>query len=208
MLTVLLSLIFKSVLAANAGEVLIYNTFAPKGFDSNDHATVSVAGALPNTCYHSPRAQVEQVGRKVTVSVSAHYRQSERCTKVKVPFLSLTVVESQGQAVDDYIYAHVEYIDENDFDRGIVLVGSNPSDCLELERVEFVSNGRDTLAVLPIMKQVQDHCPAKEVPFRYEVDVPKVLSREIIMLHVRTMNGLAVNYLYKNDFNKLFSSGK
>jgi hypothetical protein len=77
-------------------------------------------------------------------------------------------------------------------------VGSNPSDCLEFDRVEFVSNGSDTLAVLPIMKQVRDYCPAKEVPFKYEVEVPRVLRRDVILLHVRTMNGQAVNFLYKN----------
>ena len=98
-----------------------------------------------------------------------------------------------------YVYANVDYIETTQGSRIALLKGYNPSDCFEFDRVQFISNERDTYSVLPIMKQVREFCPMKMVPFEILVVVPRTLSVEKLLLHVRVMNGKSVNAIFENE---------
>src|SRR5690606_19496779 len=85
---------------------------------------------------------------------------------------SLEVVSSQTSLIDDYIYLDVLYIEQNETDKNLFkLKGMRYSDCLELDRVDILSNGKDTISVLPIMKKVSDFCPMKGQPLTTETEI-------------------------------------
>lgn len=111
---------------------------------------------------------------------------------------AIKVVEAPSDAVDDFIYANVEYVDKTPHSRTVVLKGHNPSDCFEFQEIKTVSNNKDTIAVLPILKKVHEYCPLKMVSFEYEMEVPRGLPAEKVLLHVRAMNGKSVNSLFLN----------
>lgn len=209
--------------------VPIDHVFAPKGFDTNDSSEIVVAGFLPNLCHRSPRAKATVVGKTIHIEVkSLYYLPSDPfCPEVVVPFIetvnlglldkgkyrvevnggaeedartNMAVAESSSDAIDDFIYAGVQYVEKAEGSRHVQIKGYNPTDCYELDKIETVSNGKDTLALLPIMKKIRDFCPLKMIPFTYEYDVPEVqdLNRDTILLHVRSMEGKSVNVLFKN----------
>ena len=199
-------------------KVPVESVFAPKGFDTNDDSEVIIEGYLPNLCYKSPRVMVVRSQYAVNIQVVAlkNTDPSADCAQMRVPFLEtasigvldrgkynifvntigldeLEVIESSSSAIDDYIYANVHNI-EIDNHKGIArLKGYNPSDCFEFARFEYISNEKNVYSVLPIMKQVSDFCPKKEVPFSYEFEIPKGLKSDRVLLHVRSMNGKSVN---------------
>ncbi len=204
------------------GKVPVNEVFIPKGFDSNDNVEVVVSGILPNLCYKSPRGEVEINGKDVNISMKA-IRSSESdgpCAEMVVPYLeavnlglldrgwyninvdglvagSLYVNQSSSDAVDEKVYANVDYIEKDAFSNRVVLKGYNPSDCFEFDRVESLDNGVNVHSVMPIMKQVSEFCPRKMVPFEIEWQVPVNLERPQVLLHVRSMNGHSVNSLVK-----------
>jgi hypothetical protein len=115
----------------------------------------------------------------------------------------LKVVEAASQNQDDHIYAVVDYI-ELGFLGGesgsAQLVGWNPSDCLALDHVEYVSNGKDTLSILPIMKKIRDFCPLKMVPLTIPVNFnPESFSHPKILLMSRTIEGKSVNTIMERQ---------
>jgi hypothetical protein len=203
----------------------IDHVYTIKGFDNNDNSEVMIEGYLPDLCYQTPIAKARVIGKKVIVDVTGtrDSNPDRICAQMTVPFLTtvhvgvldtgaydvivngasgsatratLNIVESSSSAIDNYIYANVEYVEKDGYDGKIQLKGYNPSDCLELDRVEFVSNELDSYAVLPIMKKVRESCPMKMMPFSYETEVPNDLSRDKVLLHVRVMNGKSVNTIY------------
>lgn len=204
------------------GKIPVNEVFLPKGFDSNDNVEVVVSGILPNLCYKSPRGEVEIKGNDVFISMKA-IRNSDGdapCAEMVVPYLeainlglldrgwyninvdgeaagSLYVSQSSSDAVDEKVYANVDYIEKDAFSNRVVLKGYNPSDCFEFDRVESVDNGVNVHSVMPIMKQVSEFCPRKMVPFEIEWQVPVNLERPQVLLHVRSMNGHSVNSLVK-----------
>ena len=207
--------------------VPVSNIYSPEGFDSNDNVEVIVEGFLPNLCYRAPMKDIKINGNKIDIKLSAlsSEQQNPYCPEMIVPFLekvevgvmdkgqyeievngksvyekqgSIEVDESISDAVDDEVYANVEYIERVQGSRNIILKGQNPSDCFVLDKVEFVDNKKNVLSVLPKMKQVSEFCPMKMVPFEYEVEVPNNLEKEKILLHVRVMDGRSVNSLYLN----------
>jgi hypothetical protein len=111
----------------------------------------------------------------------------------------ISISETQSPAADDYIYANVAFVEKEEGSRMIKLKGYTPSECLNWDEIKFVSNGKDTLAVLQKMKQIYSHCPMKMVPFEKEIEVPKVLDRNKVLLHVRVMDGKSVNTIFENN---------
>ena len=84
----------------------------------------------------------------------------------------------------------VEQKSENNF----ILHGMRYSPCFELDKVEVVSNKKDTLSILPIMKQVSDFCPMKGMPVAYPVKLDfREMKMKSPLLHVRTLDGKSVN---------------
>lgn len=206
--------------------VPVSHVFAPNGFDSNDNSEIIITGYLPNLCHKSPAAEVKIEGKKIDIKLtSLYYHESNPfCPEMIVPFTeSVTlgvldrgnyevVVNGKSQwehkekvkiagavsnSIDEFSYAYVHYIEKEDAQKGYVkLKGYNPSDCFELESIEYIHNGKDTYSILPKMKQVRGFCPRKMVPFEYEWKVPNDLDRDEVLLHVRTLDGKSVNSLY------------
>jgi hypothetical protein len=203
------------------------HVFSPKGFDSNDTTEIIVSGFLPNLCHKAPESKVEIVGRKINVTLTALKYELDNpfCPEVVVPFFEAVKVglldkgnydivvngktmyerkseifinEASSDAVDEYIYANVDYIEKTEGSRVVSLKGYNPSDCFELEGVQLVSNGADAYSILPKMKQVSDFCPMKMVAFNYKVAIPTELKADRILLHVRSMDGKSVNSIFSN----------
>ena len=204
------------------------HVFAPKGFDTNDQTQVIVSGYLPNLCYKNVKSEVEVMGKTVNVSVTTlkDVRPGVICLEVMVPYLEVVTIgmldkgeysvvvngnspdggrltmigvdQSVIGDVDDHIYADVESIKKTEGSRTVKLEGYLPSSCLQLDKIEAVSNGLDTYSVLPIMKQVDELCPMKLVPFSYEFKVPTELSAKQVLLHVRALKGRSVNTLFEN----------
>lgn len=207
--------------------VPVNHVFSPAGFDSDDHAEIIVTGYLPNLCYKVPQTKVAVHGKKVSVGVQAlkDNRIGTYCPEMIVPFMQvvdvgvldkgkydvvvnessehqklsrLVVNEAISDATEPEVYANVVNIERSGMGNKIVLKGYNPSDCFELRRVDIKDNGEDTYTIMPLMKQVREFCPKKEVPFEYEVLVPKKLKADRILLHVKVMDGKSVNALFKN----------
>ena len=208
--------------------VPIDHIYSPNGFDSNDNTEVIVEGRLPNLCHKSPWSKVEVKPGKIEITVSALKYEDNNpfCVPMEVPFIqpvsvgllnkgnydivvngksiyeqkgAISIAELQTPAADDFIYANVAYVEKEEGSRMVKLKGYTPSDCLNWDEVKFVSNGTDTLAVLPKMKQIYSTCPMKMVPFEKEIEVPKVLDRKSVLLHVRVMDGKSVNTLFDNQ---------
>jgi hypothetical protein len=228
-LSILSVLVGSSAFAAADHEIVpvpVTHVFSPKGFDANDNTEVVISGYLPNLCYKAAKADVKVEGRKIGIRVKAIKSGGPYCPQMIVPFLEtapagvldkgdyevvvnkglpseqhsqIFVAESASPAIDDFVYAGVQYVEAVEGTRKVVLKGENPSTCYELDRIDFVSNGRDTYSVLPILKKVAEICPRVMVPFAYEVEVPSDLTAAELLLHVRIMNGKSVNSLFHNE---------
>lgn len=124
---------------------------------------------------------------KVIVNEGGQYEQKDL----------ISIAAASSESVDENIYAKVDYI-ETGFTGGAsgdaLLVAQSPSPCLTLDRVEYLSNSKDTLSVLPIMKRTSLDCPEKsqriEIPVKFD---PNKFKFERILLFVRTIEGRSVN---------------
>jgi len=208
--------------------VPVNHVFSPAGFDSNDNVELVVTGYLPNLCFKAPQSQVEVNGKKIAVSVKANKTQVGLgfCLDVVVPFIehikvglldkgkyeiavnensslakksSIAIAEASSSSIDEVVYADVDdVVRVDDGSRKILLKGYNPSDCFELKEIVVLDNGVDTYSILPKMKQVKSFCPKKMIPFTYEMEVPEKLEADKVLLHVRVMDGRAINTIFNN----------
>ncbi len=207
--------------------VPIDHVYSPKGFDTNDSAEVIVTGFLPNLCHKSPQTKVVVKDKRIEIQVTSLYYEPSNpfCPEMIVPFVkavdvglldkgfydvvvngksvfekksSIMINEASSDAVDDFTYANVEYVEKQLGSRVVKLRGYNPSDCFVLDEIALADNGKDTFSVLPKMKQISDFCPMKMVPFSYEMEVPSNLNAAKVLLHVRVMDGKSVNSIFNN----------
>jgi hypothetical protein len=227
-LSLSLSMSVAAFAAPKTAGVPLEHAYVPAGYDSNDNIEILIRGNLPNLCYKSPKSIVKTQGDLIEIEVYALFEENPEvaCAEVLVPFLHSAVVGVLGEGkynvrvksnnlvliedtldvklatnleVNDNIYAGVDYVERVGDTRKILLKGWNPSGCLEFDRIEFSSNNKDTFAVLPIMKRVDDFCDYKMMPFEYETEVPTTLDFEKILLHVRTITGDSYNTLFDNS---------
>ena len=203
------------------------NVFVPFGFDSNDNSEVIISGLLPNLCHKSPYAEVSVNGNKIDIKMKGlrYDASNPYCPEMVVPFVEkvelgilnkgnyeilvngkspfeyrseISVMESSSNSIDEDVYARVDRVDQEEGSRIVRLKGYNPSDCYELDEIKVMDNKKDVYSVLPKMRKVSSFCPMKMVPFSYEMEVPKNLKADKVLLHVRVMNGKSVNSLFSN----------
>lgn len=208
--------------------VPVDHVYLPSGFDSNDNVEIVITGFLPNLCHKSPASKVKIEGGKVNIEMTSLYYQASNpyCPEMVVPFTetvtlglldkgnyeitvngksawelsgNMKIAESTSNAVDEFNYAYVNYIDKEVGDGVVAFKGYNPSDCFVLDEITHVSNEKDTYSVLPKMKQVSEFCPMKLVPFTYDWEVPTDIRDDKVLLHVRTMEGRSVNTIYNRS---------
>lgn len=121
---------------------------------------------------------------------------SNKAVKVQSELL---VEATNSTYIDDNVYAAVDFVKKDYTHKEIEINALNPSDCFELDTVKFVSNGKNTYSVLPIMKQVRAFCPMKMTNLKIRTNVPTELNREKVLLHIRSMEGKSYNTIFNNS---------
>lgn len=204
----------------------IDHLFVPNGFDNNDNVEVMVTGNFPTTCFSRNKVEVAVKNEIINVKVTSldSSKDNSNCETIEIPFMEnvtignlqagdykvivnnkltekLTVDVSSSNSVDDHLYAMINYV-ELGFTGGLsgeaMLVGKK-QDCLELDKVEYLSNGKDTLSILPIMKKVATCTGEKsylEVPVKFQ---PRAFANSKVLLFVRTMDGKSISSLVDKD---------
>lgn len=201
--------------------------FVPKGFDNNDNVEVLVSGTFPNPCYSRNKVEVDVKDGKIDVTVTALLNKSKEknCEAMEIPYMEnvtignlqagdyqisvnkkieekLEIAEASSNSVDDHLYAMMDYIDLG-FTGGasgdVMLVGRT-TDCLEFDKLEYISNGKDTLSLLPIMKRVSSTCSNEKkvlsVPVKFN---PQEFIYSKLVLFVRTLDGKSINALVEKE---------
>jgi hypothetical protein len=118
------------------------------------------------------------------------------------------VEEASSTSIDDFTYANVESIEFDEQEGILTLKGNHPSQCQTIDPVEFrfISNKKDTYAVLPVIKSTSERCPLKLSPYVYKVTVPTDITGEKILLHVRSMRGKSLNLVVRNGLKARMSA--
>jgi hypothetical protein len=201
------------------------NLFAPVGFDDNDMATVVIDGFLPSGCYRlvQPEVVIDQQEKRVTITPQARFY-DHPCIEALVPYWqeiqlgvlpvgdykiavvgsaigeTMGVAESPSAGPDDFLYAAIDeaMVDRaDDSDTYVVkLQGRFTNSCMVLTDIRVIDTGK-TINVLPIMTmEDRDDCQPTEVQFRRMVDLPASVSKARHLLHVRSLNGQAINHVF------------
>lgn len=202
------------------------HVFVPVGFDDNDETMVVVDGYLPSACYRltKPEADVDHAARTITVKAKARYFDvpcldalipyhvevglgvlpfgdyQVRVEGSSLPARKLAVAEARNAGPDDFLYAPIDSanVERDPQTRKIVatMKGRFTSRCMVWDDVRIEDHG-DTVNVLPIVKiDPSVPCDGEEVPFRKSVELPDQLTGGRKLLHVRSLNGQAVNHLF------------
>jgi hypothetical protein len=221
---ILMSLLLSTVAGAQTevSRAPVKHLYIPEGFDTNDSVELVVTGTFPSPCYARNTVKVNVIEDKIKIEISAIRRDTKAmCPQMQVPYKEvvsvgnlqggsydvqvndkltdkLVVQEATSNSVDDHLYAaidRVEKVGANDY----VLHGWRYSHCVQFDRVQVVSNGKDTLSILPVMKQVNNFCPMKGMPVAYPVklDFAGLINEPLI--HVRTMDGKSFNTVLNQE---------
>lgn len=223
LMTMVLTAYCGVALASQVVSAPVEHLFIPKGFDNNDNVEIFVSGKFPNPCYSRNKVDVKVIEDQIQVTVTAllNNQENKNCEDYQVSFLEdvtigslqageykltvngklsekLIVNEARSTGVDDHLYAEVDYV-ELGFTGGangeVFLVGRT-ADCIVLDRVELISNEKDTLSILPIMKIVSTSCAKQKVQFNIPVKFdPLKFNSSNILLFVKTMDGKSINSL-------------
>lgn len=201
--------------------------FVPEGFDDNDESTVMVDGYLPSGCYKLTRPEYTVNEQSKTISIKPMARYFDvPCIEALIPYQfevklgilaegtwsvelnsdvveNLEVAESTSAGPDDYLYAAVDAASVAADEAGnltATLQGRFTNSCMVWEDLRVQDNGK-TINILPIMKIEGENCTAGEFPFTRVVDLPESVTAGRHLLHVRSLNGNAVNHLfYKSPY--------
>ena len=201
-------------------------SFVPHGFDDNDRVQVMVAGVFPDTCYRVAIAfsKVDENQKKIFITQTA-YHYSGICTRVFVPFASVVdvglvrsgeyqlvdgvsgktlgampITRSSHTGADDYVYALVHDANirnEGPSKKTLMLSGELPDRCSEFKEVQ-VHYYPDVVVVQPIVKRISELCAPQKTRFIKEVALQSSL-RGVQLIHVRSLNGQAINKLVDVD---------
>lgn len=210
----------------------VTHVFVPTGFDDNDNVEVVVSGEFPGPCFSRNTVDVSKKGKSIDIKVTAIYNipgGNEKCGRMGIPFKEvinlgqldlgnykitvndkspyelhdkISVEASEIQMVDERIYANIEYIEQTKNPNKFILHGHNPSDCLIFSDFMFLSNDKDTISILPIMRKTSDLCPMKMTEFEMEVTVDfSTIKSSEVLLHTRVMDGRSVNTIVNRRLN-------
>lgn len=203
--------------------VNVEEVFVPRGFDDNDEVVAVVDGYLPDTCYKIAYNEVHYLAAEHKYVIFQFARKfNALCLQARVPFFAevqfgilplgdfqvtspgalserLQVAEAVSAGPDDRLYAPIDaarVIDTAEGGQEATLSGRFTNTCMQLDGVNVVNSGK-TLEVLPIMYvQDRDDCAETEVPFTWTFGLPASVTEGRRLLHVRSLNGKAVNTLF------------
>ena len=200
------------------------NVYIPEGFDSNDHVQIVGEGLFRNTCYRPAPGSLKVDESTKTISVGpVAYEYSGFCLQVILPFNRVVdvgilkpgtwqVVQTAGPTVqqlgeihvvpaltnspDDFLYAPISqaFFQQNGLMSDVFLTGEFHSSCMALETVK-TSVQKDVLVLQPIAKMASGPgCKDGTFAFSKKVELGFV-PKGHYLLHVRSMNGNAINTL-------------
>lgn len=196
--------------------------YVPAGFDDNDRTQITVEGIFPNTCYKvGPYAtKVDPTTRTITVQQQA-YRYQGVCLQVLVPYyqtIDLGLVPqgnykiidaANGSALsairidtatkseaDEYLYAPMtDAFITTEPETGLhtlSILGAFTDRCTVFEDIK-VNYTEDVIVVQPIVKHiVARNCAQEKTRFVKTLQLKDGLTG-MYLLHVRSMNGQAIN---------------
>jgi hypothetical protein len=205
--------------------VTVDASYVPVGFDDNDEVQIVLDGHLPDSCYRVSHTEVlrDPANRRISVVQYAR-RYPGICMQSLVPFFSevslgvmptgefkieslgaalekLDVAEASSAGPDEFLYAPVDHV-KIEFNEAkqvytAQLDGRFTNSCMKIKEVNVINSGK-TLEVLPKMEMAQNPggCSTDEVPFSWKVDLPQSLTQGRHLLHVRSLNGKAVNQMF------------
>lgn len=195
--------------------------YAPLGFDSNDNAQVVVTGNYANSCYKNAETDVVVDHAKKQIFLkSKAYKYDGYCLQVILPFDrvvdlgileegeytitdlgesealgQLTVNFASQKEADDYLYAPVSqaYLETKSGVNTLFLNGEFPNSCMKIKEVR-VNVQSEVLVVQPIIELQEKNCQTGSFSFETKTIVPDMPAGKYL-LHVRSMNGKAINNL-------------
>jgi hypothetical protein len=197
----------------------VSHLYVPLGFDDNDNVEIVVTGNFPNPCYTRNRVDIFIKDHKIEVTIKALYRNGKNritCPQMLVPYKEvislgnlprgpyslsvnyilkdqLEIKEARSNVIDEHFYAFVDYVARDEVTQELKLFAYRTSECMVLDRVEYL-NEKDTISILPIMKQVSEFCPMKLTPYQIKIAPPfENVKTNKVLLHVRTIDGKSVN---------------
>jgi len=196
--------------------------YVPIGFDSNDRIQVTVEGSFESTCYKiGPyNVHLDESNKTIRVQQTA-YKYFGPCMFLQVPFVqtmdlgllgeggwklvdakterdlgSVPVELAKTQAPDEFLYAPVleAYVfkDPGTFKNSLALSGTFTDRCTVLKEVR-IHYYPEVVVVQPIAEQISGRdCGPQLTRFTHTVALQEGLHGAFL-LHVRSMNGQAVN---------------
>lgn len=206
-------------------ETALTKAYIPLGFDDNDRIQIAVAGTFKNTCYKvGPHAlKVDAENKTITVQQQA-YLYSGVCLQMFVPYsevidvgiipsgnykvvdansgtklAELPVNQGTSAGPDDFTYAPVSdaYV-FNDQETGkhvLALSGSFGDRCSDFQDIK-VNVANDVIIVQPVLeRKAEISCAPEKVRFLKTVELGDSVKNGVYMLHVRSLNGQAINKL-------------
>lgn len=114
---------------------------------------------------------------------------------------AMPVTEATSAGPDDYLYAPVDEVtvkeDRQTGELTATIKGRFTSRCFTWSNVRVQDNGA-TVNLLPIVAQADgvDCTDGVETPFEKTVQLPSTITRGRHLLHVRSLNGRAVNHIF------------
>lgn len=202
--------------------VPLRTAYVPGGFDSNDVVQFVVEGYFPNSCYRPgvASARVNRPARMIEVSQTA-FQYSGLCLEAIIPFdqvINVGVLEAGRYDIvqpgvrgrletlnvratvatepDEYLYAPVSQALFQSRGGGagdVIVTGEFTLSCMSLDTLRVSVEPR-AIVVQPIAKvEPGQPCSNGVFPFQRSVSLRGAPGRYV--LHVRSMNGKAINSL-------------
>jgi hypothetical protein len=226
MKSLLIALLFCSSVAHAFEKVKINGKlYVAQGFDDNDLVEITVVGSLPDSCHRNPTFEIERKEHnQYTIRLYAHYVPNpEGCRQISMPYQetinfgmmyageyslslvnkrntenkTLTINQASTYLVDEFLYGNVNGVVENDANREIELIGVNPVDCLNFEKMD--SEIQNSMIILKPHFKESGVCNDRPTPFKIKYLIPHLPDApKGVLLHVRVMNGRSYTYLFQN----------
>lgn len=196
--------------------------YAPNGFDSNDNVQLIGEGLFPNTCYRPAPTNVSiDTDRKIISLSPMAYHYNGMCLQVLLPYervIDLGILKAGTYTVeqlpersvlgtvqvspalsenpDDFLYAPISqaFFKQRGSSSEVTLSGDFLTDCMNLKEVKVTIEPK-AIVLQPIVQlEERPTCKEGRFPFSKVVKIENITSGRYL-LHVRSMNGKAINSL-------------